>query len=85
MGVNAVSMIKKSRESTTLQFVLAANTILLAKYAGAGLTIAGLEFPPMTATEFGVAFAAVTAVWLQREWRSAKFKDNVSIENLLSQ
>ena len=72
-----MSMIKKSRESTTLQFVLAANVILLVKYAGAGLTIAGLSFPEMGAGEFGVAFAAITAVWLQREWRSAKFKDNV--------
>jgi hypothetical protein len=71
-----MSMIKKSRESTTLQFVLVANIILFIKYAGAGLTVAGMEFPAMSTQEFGIAFGVITAVWLQREWRSAKFENN---------
>ena len=70
-------MIKKSRESTTLQFVLVANVILMVKYAFAGMVVAGMTFPAMSTQEFGIAFGVITAVWLQREWRSAKFPDNV--------
>jgi hypothetical protein len=53
-----MSMIKKSRESTTLQFVLVANVILFIKYAGAGLTIAGMEFPAMSTRCYNGRLAA---------------------------
>jgi hypothetical protein len=35
-----------------------------------------MEFPAMSTQEFGIAFGVITAVWLQREWRSAKFENN---------
>lgn len=58
----------RGRESHTLLFVALAALVLIYKFAVAGLTIWGLTFPTMTATEFGIAFAAVLAVWLGREW-----------------
>jgi hypothetical protein len=67
-------LVKKSRESTTLQLVIMGYLAILIKFVVADLTIAGLDFPGMTATEFGISGAAILAVWLQREWREAKFK-----------
>ena len=58
----------QGRESHTLLFVALAALVLIYKFAVAGLTIFGLTFPPMTATEFGLAFGAVLAVWLARDW-----------------
>jgi hypothetical protein len=60
----------RGRESHTLLFVAIAALVLIYKFAVAGLTIWGLTFPDMTASEFGIAFAAVLAVWLGREWRA---------------
>lgn len=60
----------RGRESHTLLFVALAALVLIYKFAMAGLTIWGLTFPTMTASEFGIAFAAVLAVWLGREWRA---------------
>jgi len=77
-----MSIIQKSRESTTLQLVIPAYFVLLAKFAVAGMTIWGFEFAQMTATEFGVAQAAVLAVWLTREWRSAHFKEKEASRNV---
>lgn len=72
-----MSLVKKTRESSTMQLVLPAAVLVMVKFAVAGLTVSGVEFPAMSATEFGIAFAAVLAVWLGREWRSAKFQPNV--------
>lgn len=58
----------RGRESHTLLFVALAALVLIYKFAVAGLTIYGLTFPPMSATEFGIAFGAVLAVWLARDW-----------------
>ncbi len=76
-----MSLVKKSRESTTLQLVIPAILILYVKFAFAGVTVFGMKFADMTPTEFSIAFAAVMAVWLQREWRSAKFKDTNNEQN----
>lgn len=62
----------RGRESRTLLFVALAALVLIYKFAVAGLTIYGLTFPTMSATEFGIAFAAVLAVWLGREWQDKK-------------
>jgi len=66
---------KSWRESTTLKFVWPAAVILLIKFFFAGLTISGLSFPPMSAQDFGIAFAAIMAIWLGREWRKDHYKD----------
>lgn len=59
----------RGRESHTLLFVALAALTLTCKFAAAGLSVWGLgPFPPMSATEFGLAFAGVMAVWLGREW-----------------
>ncbi len=58
----------RGRESHTLLFVALAALVLIYKFAVAGLTIWGLTFPAMSASEFGMAFAAVLAIWLGREW-----------------
>jgi len=58
----------RGRESHTLLFVAMAALVLIYKFAVAGLQIFGLTFPNMSAGEFGLAFAAILAVWLGREW-----------------
>jgi hypothetical protein len=58
----------RGRESHTLLFVALAALVLIYKFAVAGLSIWGLTFPAMSASEFGIAFAAVLAVWLARDW-----------------
>lgn len=58
----------RGRESHTLLFVSLAVLVLIYKFGVAGLTVFGLTFPAMSAGEFGIAFAAVMAVWLGREW-----------------
>jgi uncharacterized membrane protein YccC len=58
----------RGRESHTLLFVTLATLVLIYKFAVAGLTLFGITFPAMTATEFGIAFGAVLAVWLARDW-----------------
>jgi hypothetical protein len=59
----------RGRESHTLLFVALAALVLIYKFALAGLTLWGLTFPAMSASEFGIAFAAILAVWLGREWK----------------
>jgi membrane associated rhomboid family serine protease len=58
----------RGRESHTLLFVTLAALVLIYKFAVASLTLFGITFPAMTATEFGIAFGAVLAVWLARDW-----------------
>jgi len=71
-----MSLFSKSRESSTLQLVIPAVGLLFYKFAVGGTVLFGISNPYMTGTEFSLAFAAVMAVWLQREWRSAKFAAN---------
>ncbi len=59
----------RGRESHTLLFVALAALVLVYKFAVSGLTLWGVAFPDMSASEFGIAFAAVLAVWLGREWK----------------
>jgi hypothetical protein len=59
----------RGRESHTLLFVALAALVLIHKFALAGLTLWGLTFSAMSASEFGIAFAAILAVWLGREWK----------------
>jgi hypothetical protein len=59
----------KGRESHTLLFVGLAALVLIYKFAVAGTTLFGLNWPAMNAGEFGIAFAAILAVWLGREWQ----------------
>ena len=59
----------RGRESHTLLFVALAALVLIYKFALAGLTLYGLTVPAMSASEFGIAFAAILAVWLGREWK----------------
>jgi len=58
----------RGRESHTLLFVALAALVLIYKFAVAGLELWGLKFPAMSATEFGLAFAGILAVWLARDW-----------------
>jgi hypothetical protein len=52
----------RGRESHTLVFVALAALVLIYKFAVAGLTLWGVTFPTMGATEFGLAFGTVLAV-----------------------
>lgn len=62
----------RGRESHTLLFVALAAVALIIKFVLAGSVIDkwGLvvNVPAMSAGEFGLAFGAVMAVWLGREW-----------------
>ena len=58
----------RGRESHTLLFVALAALVLIYKFAVAGLQLWGVTFPAMSATEFGLAFGAILAVWLARDW-----------------
>lgn len=63
----------RGRESITLGLVIPAYAVLLAKFAGAGVSIPYLgTIPAMSGTEFAAAFAAVLGVWLTREWQEKK-------------
>lgn len=59
----------RGRESHTLVFVTLAALVLIYKFFVAGITIFGIgPFPAMSASEFGLSFAGIMAVWLGREW-----------------
>ena len=62
----------RGRESITLTFCTFATVILLGKFALAGLVTSFGTVPDMSASEFGLAFAAVLAPWLHREWVEKK-------------
>lgn len=57
--------------SKTLIMVIPAVAVLIFKFAIAGMQYNGLAAPAMTATEFGMAFAAVVGVWVAREAKEA--------------
>lgn len=60
------------RESKTLFFVTISWLVLVLKFALAGWSlkfqVIDIVFAPMTATEFGLAFAGVIGIWLGHEW-----------------
>lgn len=62
----------RGRESHTLLFVALAALVLVYKFAVAGTAIFGINWPAMSASEFGLAFAGILAVWLGREWQEKK-------------
>jgi len=63
-----MSLIKKTRESTTMQLLLVPLVLVCWKYFDGSIT---------SSTEFAQAFAMLMAVWLGREWRSSHYKANV--------
>lgn len=62
----------RGRESHTLLFVALAALVLVYKFAVAGTSLLGVTWPAMSASEFGLAFAGIMAVWLGREWTEKK-------------
>ncbi|MCP5005366.1 MAG: hypothetical protein GY941_15735 [Planctomycetes bacterium] len=66
-----MSLLRKTRESTTLQILVVPLSLLCWKYATNDIT---------SATEFANAFGVLMAVWLGREWRSAHYVDSKEAE-----
>ena len=59
----------QGRESRTFVIVSLSWLAVWAKFIGAGLKVPVIgTIPPMTASEFGAAVAAIMAVWIGREW-----------------
>lgn len=63
-----MALIKKTRESTTMQLLLVPLCLVCWKYFTDDIE---------SATEFAQAFGMLMAVWLGREWRSAHYQKNV--------
>lgn len=64
-----LSIDARGQQSRTLFFVTVSWLVLILKYAVAGVTLGPLgTMLPMTALEFGGAFALILAPWLGREW-----------------
>jgi urea transporter len=59
----------RGRESKTLTFVAVTWVVMVFKFAIAGLEYNGVTAPPMDVQSFGIAVAAVLAIWLGREWK----------------
>ncbi len=57
----------RGKRSRTLAFVSVSWFALTAKFVIAGITFGEIAVAPMTATEYGLAVAAVLAIWLGRE------------------
>ena len=62
----------KTRESTTMQLLLLPFGLVNWKY---------YQSETMSATEFATAIAALLAVWLTREWRSAHYQQNTNADS----
>ena len=63
---------KTFRESTTLKAVVAATILLFGKFAIGGFDFGYGTSDFIGATEFGIAFAAIWAIWREREYRKSK-------------
>ena len=74
-----MSIIKNSRESTTLQILIPMLITVWVKFVLAGLTISTYQFPAMSASEFVAAIAGLMLIWLGREWRSSHYKTDVKV------
>jgi hypothetical protein len=72
----------RGRESRTLGFVRLALYVLLVKFAFADWAYVAaalsIKFAPMTATEFGAAFALIVGIWLGREWSEKRKTDGAA-------
>lgn len=64
----------RGKESTTLTLVTVAFIALVIKFVFAGITVASVSMPPMSAGEFGLAAGTILAIWLGREWTEKKAK-----------
>ena len=64
-----MKLIGKTRESSTLQLLLAPYGLVCWKY---------FNSTSMSATEFATAIGVLLAIWLGREWKSSHFKENVN-------
>ena len=65
----------RGRESKTLFFVTVSWAVVVVRYALGGLETPLGTMPETTASDFGLAVAAILAIWLGREWREAKFNE----------
>lgn len=61
------------RESTTFKLVLSAYAPVFLRYLFGGFDFGFGPIPVMEVTDFAAAFAAITAVWLAREWRASHY------------
>ncbi|MBL4797627.1 MAG: hypothetical protein JKY50_09445 [Oleispira sp.] len=63
----------RGKESITLGLVFISWAVVVIKFAIAGITIGPLgTMPIIGAGEFGMAVAAILAIWLGREWTEKK-------------
>ena len=62
-----MSIIAKTRESTTMQLLLVPLAAITWKYIMGDST--------MGVGEYAQAYGVLMAIWLGREWRSAHYKD----------
>lgn len=62
----------RGKESTTLFFVAVSWAVVVFKFAIAGLEYNGVSAPSMDVQDFGIAVAAILAIWLGREWTEKK-------------
>lgn len=59
----------RGKESITLSLVFVSWFVLVIKFVVAGVSLGSLGvMPAMGAGEFGMAAAAILAIWLGREW-----------------
>lgn len=66
----------RGKESKTLMFVSVTWAVMVFKFAIAGLEFKGITAPEMDIQSFGIAVAAVLAIWLGREWTEKNAKSD---------
>lgn len=67
MMLNFFHVDTRGKQSRTLAFVSVSWAALTIKFIAAGVTVGDVSIAQMTATEYGLAVAAVLAIWLGRE------------------
>lgn len=67
MMLDFFHMDTRGKQSRTLAFVSVSWFALTVKFIAAGITVGDIAIAQMTATEYGLAVAAVLAIWLGRE------------------
>ena len=65
----------KGKRSKTLFFVAVSWFVIVARYALGGLDTFIGTVPVTSATDFGIAIAAVLSIWLGREWKETHYAD----------
>jgi len=72
-GVKLSLTDSRGNQSITLLMVVIAFAVTTVKFLIAGMTLPVIgQQAAMTASEYGMAFAAELAVWLGREWTEKK-------------